>query len=60
MFTRGLSYIVYLAVSLRGQTKGIVLRLSNEKYISSSPFPPSPHPQALQPGTNFNASELVY
>ena len=57
MFTRGLSYIVYLAVSLRGQTKGIVLRLSDEKYISSSPFP---HPQASQPGTNFNASELVY
>ena len=42
MFTRGLSYIVYLAVSLRGQTKGIVLRLSDEKYISSSPFPPPP------------------
>ena len=24
------------------------------------PLPPSPHPQASQPGTNFNASELVY
>ena len=55
MFTRGLSYIAYLAVSLRG----IKRKKSFWGSVMKNTFLLSPlHPQASQPGTNFNVSEL--